>query len=126
MGGDGSVVLVIEDEWILRDCVAAHLRAARWRTLEKGSGEAAVQLLETGQPIDIVFTDIQLAGAMSGWEVGVRFREKMPDIPVIYTSGAGSNSGLAVPKSIFIAKPYKIEAIEDACRTLASESPRPC
>jgi CheY-like chemotaxis protein len=126
MGGDGSVVLVIEDEWLLRDCVAAHLRAAGWRTLETRSGEAAVQLLETGQPIDIVFTDIQLAGAMSGWEVGTRFREKMPDIPIIYTSGAGSNSALAVPKSIFVAKPYRLEAIEDACCTLAIESRRPC
>jgi CheY-like chemotaxis protein len=73
------VVLVAEDEWLLRDCIAAYLRAAHWRVLEARSGEAAVSLLEGGQHIDVVFTDIRLAGEMSGWEVGERFRRVLPD-----------------------------------------------
>jgi CheY-like chemotaxis protein len=124
MGGDPSVVLVVEDEWLLRDCVAAHLRAARWQTLETRSGEAALSLLRAG--VDILFTDIQLAAAMTGCELGAQFRRKLPEIPIIYTSGNGSGSRCAVPKSLFIAKPYEPEAIIEACRTLVREGRRPC
>ena len=126
MGGDASVVLVVEDEWLLRDCAVAHLRAAGWRTLEAHSGEAAVSLLGAGQQVDILFTDIQLAGAMSGWDLGAQFRKRLPEIPVIYTSGNGSASRCAVPKSLFIAKPYEPEAIIEACRTLVREGQRSC
>jgi CheY-like chemotaxis protein len=114
------VVLVAEDEWFLRACIAAYLRAARWRVLEASSGEAAVSLLEAGHSIDVVFTDIQLAGKMSGWEVGEQFRRVLPKIHVIYTSGNTPGVGRAVPESLFIPKPYEPEAIVEACRTLAN------
>ena len=55
--GDTPVVLVVEDEWLLRDCIAAHLRAARWQLLEACSGEAAIALLNAGMHIDVVVTD---------------------------------------------------------------------
>jgi CheY-like chemotaxis protein len=114
------VVLVAEDEWLLRDCIAAYLRAARWRVLEARSGEAAVSFLEAGHRIDVVFTDIQLAGTMSGWDVGELFRRVLPNISVIYTSGNAPAVGRAVAESLFIPKPYEPEAIVEACRTLAN------
>jgi CheY-like chemotaxis protein len=77
MGGS-PIVLIVEDEWLLRDCIAAHLRAARWRTLEARSGEAAVSVLEAGKHVDIVFTDIQL-GRHHQW-VG-SWREVPPGPP---------------------------------------------
>jgi CheY-like chemotaxis protein len=119
--GSSPVVLVVEDEWFLRDCVTAHLRAARWRVLEARSGEAALSHLAAGEPIDVVFTDIRLAGRMNGWEVGARFRKVLPQIPIIYTSGDALGVERAVPKSLFIAKPYEPDAIVDACRTYLRE-----
>jgi CheY-like chemotaxis protein len=107
MGGS-PIVLIVEDEWLLRDCIAAHLRAARWRTLEARSGEAAVSVLEAGKHVDVVFTDIQLGGPINGWEVGARFRRVLPQIPIIYTSGeAHHQPALAVPESLFFSKPYE-------------------
>ena len=85
--GASPVVLVVEDEWLLRDWIADHLRAAQLWILEARTGEAAVALLDAGKHVDVVFTDIQLAGAMDGWDVGLRFRKVLPLIPVIYTSG---------------------------------------
>ena len=117
---DGPVVLVAEDEWFLRACIASYLRAANWRVLETRTGEAAISLLQAGQHIDVLFTDIGLAGKMSGWEVGERFRRAEPEIPVIYTSGDAPQLERAVANSLFIAKPYDLDAIVDACRTVAN------
>jgi CheY-like chemotaxis protein len=69
--GDSSVVLVVEDEWLLRDCIAAHLRGARWHILEACTGEAAIVLLDAGKHVDVVITDIQLGGAIDGFGVAV-------------------------------------------------------
>ena len=120
MGGS-AVVLVVEDEWLLRDCIAAHLRAAHLRALQARTGEAAVALLDAGEHVDVLFTDIQLAGAMDGWEVGLSFRKVLPLIPVIYTSGNALRRELAVPKSLFFAKPYRPDAIVYACRSYLDE-----
>jgi two-component system, OmpR family, response regulator len=125
MGGS-SVVLVVEDEWLVRDCIAAHLRAARLCILEARTGEAAVALLDAGKQVDVVFTDIQLGGIIDGWDVGVRFRNVHPQIPVIYTSGNTLQLELAVPKSLFFAKPYEPDAIVDACRTYLRDGRRSC
>lgn len=120
------VVLVVEDEWLLRDCIAAHLRAARWRVREARTGEAAVSLLEAREHVDIVFTDIRLAGAISGWDVGSMYRRAHPRIPVVYTSGDPVSLALAVPNSRFIAKPYEPGAVIDACRTYFTDVGSQC
>jgi CheY-like chemotaxis protein len=116
------VVLVVDDEWLVRDFIATQLRAARLRTLEAASGEAAVSLLDTVKHVDAVFTDIQLGGTLSGWEVGVRARRILPRVPVIYTSGTALRlePSLAVPESLFFAKPYRPEVIVQALRRVVS------
>jgi two-component system, response regulator PdtaR len=115
MGGS-PVVLIVEDDWLLRDCIAAFLRAARWDVLLARSAEAALSFLAAAKPIDVVFTDIELGGTLDGWEVGARFRRALPHIPVIYASGKPPRSELAVPDSAFFPKPYDPHAIVSACR----------
>ena len=112
-----SVVLVVEDEWFPRDCIAAHLRAARLDVLEARTGEAALSHLEGGRSIDLVFTDIQLGGRITGWDVGARFRKLLPQVPIIYTSGTVVATKLADARSLFFPKPYEPGAIVKACRT---------
>jgi hypothetical protein len=67
--GDIPVVLVVEDEWLLRDCLAAHLRAARWHVLQARSGEALIALLHAGKHVDVVVT-----GRLSSWRAPVAAR----------------------------------------------------
>src|ERR1700704_750358 len=123
--GDTPVVLVVEDEWLLRDCIAAHLRGARWQVLEARSGEAAIALLNAGEHVDVIVTDIELGGSINGWSVGERFRVIFPQVAVIYTSGNAWPSAPAVPKSLFISKPYEPDAIAQACRITLCETRRP-
>jgi CheY-like chemotaxis protein len=58
-----AVVLVVEDEWLVRGFLVSHLQDAGWRVLEADSAEQAIAMLKAGQPIGILVTDIQLAGS---------------------------------------------------------------
>ena len=109
----------------LKEELAAHLRAAQWQVLEARSGEAAIALLNAGKHVDVVVTDIELGGSINGWSVGERFRTILPEIAVIYTSGKAWPSAQAVPRSLFISKPYEPDAIAQACQiTLCEARPR--
>ena len=59
-------------------------------------------------PVDILFTDINLAGSMDGTMLARRARELLPDLPVVYASGRVNilEPQVRVPGSTFVPKPY--------------------
>ena len=61
--------LVVEDEWLVRDVIVSYLKEAGWGGAEASTGESAIGLLENTPKIDVLVTDIQLAGDLSGWDV---------------------------------------------------------
>ena len=91
---DASCILVVEDAHFVRSFIVGYLRDAGYLVREASSGEEAIAILHTidPPPISVVFTDIQLGGRLTGWEVAEAFRRVHPEIPVIYTSGR-FNSG---------------------------------
>jgi CheY-like chemotaxis protein len=111
-------VLVVEDEWLLRDEVALAFREDGWQVLESGTGEGALALLQAGHQIDVVFTDIKLAGYLSGWDVAEACRAVHPDLPIVYASGDTVDQARKVAKSQFFDKPYRLAAVVSACRKL--------
>jgi CheY-like chemotaxis protein len=113
------VVLIVEDEWLLRDGIAEELRGAGWRALEASTAEGALALLRDGQQIDILVTDIQLGGYLNGWDVAEAFRTIHPHMPVIYVSGNRIDKLRRVSASAFLSKPYRAAALLEACRELA-------
>jgi CheY-like chemotaxis protein len=117
-GARALVVLVIEDEFLVRCNVADCLRDAGYVVVETASGEDAIALCKSDMLIDIVFTDIDLAGAASGCEVAESFQRDRPDVPVLYTSGKSIDRRRCVPGRGFVAKPYQHDDIISACRRL--------
>jgi len=111
-----AVVLVVEDEWLVRDFLISHLQEAGWRVLEADSAEQALAMLKAGQHIDIVITDIQLKGALTGWDVADAFRAAQPTMPVIYASGNAPEPSRLVSESLFFQKPYDPDAILRSCQ----------
>lgn len=105
-------VLVVEDDWLLRSDITEALEDAGWAVLGVASGEEALVLLKPAPPIDLVFTDIHLAGPTTGWEVG-HAAQKTAHVPVIYTSGVAA-AGPA-DEWRFLPKPYAREAVVEAC-----------
>jgi CheY-like chemotaxis protein len=112
------VVLVVEDEFLVRCSVADHLRNAGYAVLETASGEEAITFCKSEMTIDILFTDINLAGPTSGWDVAECFRTDRPNGPVLYASGKSFDTQRRVHGSVFVPKPYTNTDILEACKRL--------
>jgi CheY-like chemotaxis protein len=110
--------MIVEDEWILRADIAFELDKAGWSVVEASSGEAALGQLYGGAPIDLLITDIRLAGSLSGWDVAEAFRAVKPEIPIIYTSGNSVDKARKVVGSVFLSKPCASGAILETSRAL--------
>jgi len=91
-------ILVVEDEWLVRECICLYLREVGCGVLEAETGEQAVEHLRGSEPIDAVFTDITLKGGFDGWDVGDAAREtsawhrrsiRFGFCPFAATTGAG-------------------------------------
>jgi CheY-like chemotaxis protein len=112
------VVLVVEDEYFVRFNIATRLRDEGYVVIETASGEEAIALCQSGTSIDIVFTDINLIGPATGWDVAECFRIERSDVAVLYTSGKSVDAQRRVPGSEFVAKPYKSTDILNALQRL--------
>ena len=109
-------VLVVEDEWLVRDDIATTLRGAGWQVLEANTGEGAMEMLAQSARVDILFTDIQLGGPISGWDVAEAGRASKPDMAVLYTSGNSADRSRSVSGSRFVDKPYNVADVLRACQ----------
>jgi CheY-like chemotaxis protein len=110
------LVLVVEDEPLLRSVVVQAFRQAGWDVLEASTGESAVAILGDGRAIDVLFTDIQLPGCVSGWDIAATGRAENPELSVVYASGDPADYSRMVASSTFIHKPYDAESVIEVCR----------
>jgi CheY-like chemotaxis protein len=120
VSGSPLVVLVVEDEWLLRQHLAEEFGAVGWTVLEAGSGEGAVDILRSGAQIDILVTDIRLGNGITGWDVADAFRGEHPKLPVVYVSANPSSDPRRVEGSVFLNKPCVIETLLATCRNLCA------
>ena len=113
------MILVVEDEWPVREVVVQALRDAGWQVIEASTAEDAIALMRTGHRyIDVLFTDIQLAGRLCGWDVADQCRAARADFPVIYASGNAADRSRRVEGSLFFDKPYSTADVVEACGRL--------
>ncbi|MCD7111002.1 response regulator [Rhizobium sp. DKSPLA3] len=102
-----SVVLVVEDEPLLRMMAVDLIEEAGFTVVEASSADEAVHLLETRLDIRIVFTDIDMPGSMDGLKLAAAIRDRWPPIEIIITSGAVTNAAAQLPdRAVFFPKPY--------------------
>jgi CheY-like chemotaxis protein len=120
-GVKAIVVLLVEDEFLVRYGIANALREAGYSVVECGSGEQAIALCRSKALIDVLFTDINLSGSVSGWEVAERFRMDRPDGAVLYTSGDEIDPKRCCSDSVFVAKPYLYNDILSVCERLGTK-----
>ena len=79
-------VLLVEDEYLISEWVAESLAEQGFAVCTATNGMDALKCLASA-PVDILFTDINLAGGMDGTMLARRARELLPDLPVVYASG---------------------------------------
>jgi CheY-like chemotaxis protein len=109
-------VLVVEDEVLPRLDLVDTLRSAGQEVLEASNADEALGYLQNAQRIDVVITDIQLGGGLTGWDVAEKFRAARSDVAIVYTSGSAVDRARMVSGSIFFGKPYRMADISRACR----------
>jgi DNA-binding NtrC family response regulator len=103
------VVLVVEDEVMVRLPVAEHLRTSGYTVYEAGSAEEAVRLLQAIDDVDVVFSDVGLPGALDGVGLARWLMVHRPQTKVILTSGHLDSAIAPLP---FLAKPYDLQSVE--------------
>jgi DNA-binding NtrC family response regulator len=113
------VVLVVEDDVLIRFLIGDHLRDVGFNVLEAGNVHDTMTLIASQVRIDLVFSDINMPGDMDGYALASWLRIFSPKLPVILTSGAKPPPVIIEPKSPrFITKPYDVEEVEHQIREL--------
>jgi PAS domain S-box-containing protein len=108
-------VLVVEDNAIVRSVAVARFEELGHTVLEAESAAAALEILASPAPIDLLFTDVVIPGGMGGLDLARRALELRPDIRVIFTSGyAASFSTVGDLPGEFLQKPYRDEDLRRA------------
>lgn len=113
------VVLVVEDEVLLRTFISDYLRETGFRVIETANAGEATEVLGSGEPIDFVFTDVNMPGVMDGIMLARWIANNHPSIQVVVTSGQ-SAEGLS--GAAFFSKPYRFEDIAQRFREMAANS----
>ena len=101
------VVLLVEDEQLLRMDAAEMVRSAGFDVVEAANADDAIEILEIRRDIVVVFTDIQMPGSMDGLKLARAVRGRWPPIKIIATSGLVDVGEKDLPEGgRFLAKPY--------------------
>jgi CheY-like chemotaxis protein len=86
--------------------------------MEAATGGQALRLLQAGIAVDALLTDIRMPEA-NGWEVAKAYRERFPDLPVLYVTGYAEQMQ-PVPGGIILSKPYRMAQVIGVLGTWAA------
>src|SRR2546421_12468776 len=107
-----AVVLVVEDEMLLRMRAVDMVEDAGFTPIEAVDADEAVVILESRSDIALLFTDIQMPGSMDGLKLAHAVHERWPPIKIILVSGQLKLANLDIPvDSCFFGKPLEAEVM---------------
>ena len=117
--GDGELILIVEDNDKVREAIVRRLESLGYAVVEAKTGHEAITLLEAGEPVSLVFSDIVMPGGMTGYDVAEWVRSMKPDLKVLLTSGY-SDIQFAMSEAVreikVLEKPYTREQLACALR----------
>jgi signal transduction histidine kinase/DNA-binding response OmpR family regulator len=113
-GGDETILVVEDDEEVCETAVAL-LRDLGYRVLKARDAASALNVIESGVAIDLLFTDVVMPGALRSPELARKARERIPGVAVLFTSGYTENAivhGGRLDSGVeLLSKPYTREAL---------------
>ena len=90
--GRGETILVVEDEDMVREFTVSALEEAGYTVLAAADGPSGLALLKAHPEIDLLFTDVVLAGPLNGRKVADEALKQRPDLKVLFTTGYTRNA----------------------------------
>lgn len=116
MSSNAPLVLIVEDEPLVREIAAAAIQDAGYEVVEAANAHEAVDILRTRADVGVLFTDVDMPGNLDGLALARLVHEQWPAIRLVVTSGR------SLPDPVpddgrFVAKPYSLRHLAD---TLAS------
>ncbi|MDB5578354.1 MAG: putative sensor histidine kinase with a response regulator receiver domain [Bradyrhizobium sp.] len=106
-----EAVLVVEDDALVREYVAGQIQSLGYRVLAAGNAREAMTLIDDGESIDLLFTDVMIPGPVSGRQLAIEAIGRRPLLKVLYTSGYADSAlvqqGRLETGVMLLAKPYR-------------------
>ncbi len=122
MTAQSPLILVVEDEELLRLLAVDVVEEAGFVPLVAKNADEAISVLEEHSDISLLFTDIHMPGSMDGLKLAHAVRHRWPPIKIIIVSGKVRLSENDMPtNSRFFAKPYRAEHLIAELRSLVSQ-----
>jgi two-component system, response regulator PdtaR len=122
MNNGKAVVLIVEDEMLIRMGAVDLVLSAGYEALEARDADEAIRILEARHDIDLVFTDVQMPGTMDGIKLANFIRGRWPPVKLLVASGNAIIEESSLPSgSRFFSKPYDDHAITDAMAKLLED-----
>jgi len=109
--GGHETILVVEDDRLVREYVLAQLHSLGYVTLQAANAAEALAIVASGEPFDLLFTDVIMPGKMNGRQLADEVLKTRPDLKVVFTSGYTENAiihhGRLDLGVLLLAKPYR-------------------
>jgi PAS domain S-box-containing protein len=109
--GGNETILIVEDDALVRKYVITQIASLGYGTLQASNAAEALKLVESGVPIDLLFTDVIMPGGMNGRQLVETATKLRPALRVLYTSGYTENAivhhGRLDAGVLLLAKPYR-------------------
>jgi len=115
------VVLLVEDDALLRECLAEVLGDDGWQVIAVANAAAALDHMELGGDPDVLVTDLWLGAGMNGLALIDEARRRWPGMHAVLASGADVDRLDMHPGDRFLGKPFSMDALVQAVTELTRE-----
>jgi PAS domain S-box-containing protein len=109
--GGSEIILVVEDDALVRNSVRLQLESLGYAVLSAADGRAALELVDGGSRFDLLLTDIIMPGGLNGRQLADEVIKRRPSARVLFTSGYTENAilhhGRLDAGVLLLAKPYR-------------------
>ena len=119
---DTLVVLLVEDELLVRMAAADDLQDAGFHVLEAANADMALAVLEScSDDVQVLFTDIDMPGSMNGLDLAESVQQRWPHISLLISSAYHKPHPGQIPdEGRFVPKPYSSEDVVQHIRELVT------
>jgi CheY-like chemotaxis protein len=116
------VILVVEDETLVRMSAVSVAEDSGFEALSAASADEAIGILESRSDVLLVFTDVNMPGSMNGLRLAHAVRGRWPPVELLVTSALGNITARDLPeRGRFLPKPYDVATLSEAFHQMVED-----